>query len=392
MKNDEPAMHLRKIMPTLCRQLRPVSSSTEISPGEARTLETGTLSDTTFPELIVVAGSFEIDEVTLKVNSAGRRIVLSSRDRDDRIDRIDVEAFVGWGGGILRRVVFPSGAYLGLVARNVGQAPRSFSAGFLFYLSVVEERERFLDALDRHARTDAWLDEIRDLERDAQRLTADAKSLCTERTDNAYLAEFYARQKRKMATKALHRAEELRLRGRGAVPSWWDDDHQRLVDLSEAEAWQLDAALARCPDGSPRRVIGVDDPDLTIDAFSGPIRFRGPDNALIPLTCDGPSRVLPDKSAWYIARSERAFRPSRLEIDRSSSQDWMIVDVHVDGKPQFPQAGVIPGDRFHPDTLDCFATFNVVPAGGSFAIRAHYVGANSRGGRFGAVVRGRLDS
>jgi hypothetical protein len=258
----------------------------------------------------------------------------------------------------------------------------------------VEERERFLDALDRHTRTDAWLDEIRELEHGAQRLKDDAERICAEQTDNAYLAEFRswdASQKRKTAAKNLHRAKELRLRGRGAVPSWWNDDHQRLADLSEVEARQFDAALARCADGSPRRVIGVDvDPDLAIDAFSGPIRFRGLDNALIPVTCDGPSRVLPDKSAWFIARSARAFRPSRLKIDRYS-QEWMIVDVHVDGKSQFPQAGVIPGDAFHPDTKDCFAAFNVVSAGGSFAIKAHYVGSNPRGGRFGAVVRGRLD-
>ncbi len=391
MKHDETAMHLREVLPRPCRQLRPVSSGTEISLGEAMTLETGTLSDTTFPELIVVAGSFEVDEISLEVN-AGRRIVLSSRDRGDWTD---VASFVGWGGGILRRVVFPSGSYLRLVARNVGDASRSFCAGLLFYVSVVEERERFLDALDRHARTDAWLDEIRDLEQGAQRLRDDAERIGAEQTDNAYLAEFRSRdagQKRKMAAQGLHRAEELRLRGRGVVPSWWDDGHQRLVDLSEAEARQFDAALARCPDGTPRRVIGVDDPDLAIDAFSGPIRFRAPDDALIPVTCDGPSRVLPDKSAWFIARPARAFRPSRLEIDRHChSQDWKIVDVHVDGKSQFPQAGVIPGDAFHPDTRDCFATFDVVSAGGSFAVKAHYVGSNPRGGRFGAVARGRLD-
>jgi hypothetical protein len=394
MKHDETAMNLHEALPRLCKQIRPVSSGIEIGPGEAMTLETGTLSDTTFPDLIVVVGSFKVDEISLEVN-AGRRIVLSSRDRDDRIDRTAVASFVGWGGGILRRIVIPSGSYLRLVARNVGDAPRSFCAGFLFYVSVVEERERFLDALDRHARTDAWLDEIRDLEQGAQRLTDDAERICTEPTDSAYLAEFRswdAGQKRKTAAKNLHRAEELRLRGRRAVPSWWDDDHQRLVDLSEAEARQFDAALARCVDGSPRRVIGVDaEPGLAIDAFSGPIRFRGLDGALIPVTCDGPSRVLPDKSAWFVVRSERAFRPSRLEIDRRSSQDWRIVDVHVDGKSQFPQTGVIPGDAFHPDTLDCFATFSVVPAGGSFAVKAHYVGSNSRGGRFGAIVRGRLD-
>jgi hypothetical protein len=38
-----------------------------------------------------------------------------------------------------------------------------------------------------------------------------------------------------------------------------------------------------------------------------------------------------------------------------------------------------------------FAAFNVVPVGRSFAIKAHYVGSNPHGGRFGAVVRERLN-
>jgi hypothetical protein len=373
-------------LPKLCRQLRPMSSGSEISPGETVAIASGMLSDTMFPDLIAVAGSFEF-EVSLEFNRAGR--ILSSRDRGDLTDLASV-------GALLRHIVLPSGSHLRLVVRNVGDAPRFFTSGIFSYLSVVEERERFLDALDRHTQTDAWLDEIRDLEQGAQRLRDDADRICTEQTDSAYLAEhnsWFANLKRKMAAKDLHRAEELRLRGRGAVPSWWEDDHQHLVDLSEEEARQFDVALARCADGSPRRVIGVDvnvDPDFGIDAFSGPIRFRGLDDALIPVTCDGPSRVLPNKSAWFIARSERAFRPKGLEIDHHS-QDWRIVDVHVDGKSQFPQAGEIPGDAFHPNTLDCFAAFDGVPAGGSFAIRAHYVGSKPRGGRFGAVVRGRLD-
>jgi hypothetical protein len=131
-------------------------------------------------------------------------------------------------------------------------------------------------------------------------------------------------------------------------------------------------------------VIGVDvDPDLAVDAFSGPIRFRGLNaqilglpSVLIPATCDGPSRVLPDKSAWFVARPDRALRPGRIVIDYCS-QDWRIVDLHVDGKSQFIQASAIPGDAFH--------LFNSVPAGGSFAIKACYIGQNPRGGRFGAV-------
>jgi hypothetical protein len=387
MKHVDTTMNLRKDLPKLCRQFRPVSSGTEIGPGETRLLEQWRLGDTVFPDLIVAAGSFEVDEISLEVNRAGRRIVLSSRDHGDRTDLASV-------GALLRRVVIPSGSYMRLVARNIGDAPRAFTCGILYYVSVVEERERFLDALDRHTQTDAWLDEIRELEHGAQRLKDIANRICVEQTDNAFLAEFNcwdAAMKRKTAAKNLHRAEELRLRGRGTVPSWWRDDHQRLIDLSEVVARQFDVALARCVDGSPRRVIGADvDPDLTIDAFSGPIRFRGLDNVLISVTCDGPSRVLPDKSVWFIARSARAFSPSLLAIDRCS-QDWMIMDVHVDGKSQFSQAGEIPGDAFHPDTKACFTAFDVVPAGGSFAIKARYVGSNSRGGRFVAVVRGRLD-
>ncbi len=94
MKNDENAVNLREVLPRFCRQFRPVSSGTEMSPGEARVLEAGTLCDTAFPDLIVVAGSFEVDEISLAVN-AGRRVVFSSRARDDRTD---LASFVGLRG------------------------------------------------------------------------------------------------------------------------------------------------------------------------------------------------------------------------------------------------------------------------------------------------------
>lgn len=39
--------------------------------------------------------------------------------------------------------------------------------------------------------------------------------------------------------------------------SWWKEDHQRLVDLPEEEARRIEATLARCADGSPRRDLRV---------------------------------------------------------------------------------------------------------------------------------------
>ena len=40
-------------------------------------------------------------------------------------------------------------------------------------------------------------------------------------------------------------------------PWWWEEDHQHLVDLSEEEAGMIEATLARCADGSPRRDLRV---------------------------------------------------------------------------------------------------------------------------------------
>lgn len=102
MKNDKTAMNLRKIMPTLCRQIRPVSTGIEIGPGEAIRIESGTLSSTMFPDLIVVAGSFEIDEISLEVNNARRRIVFSSRDLGDRTDNAP---FVDWSGALTSKIL-----------------------------------------------------------------------------------------------------------------------------------------------------------------------------------------------------------------------------------------------------------------------------------------------
>lgn len=134
----------------------------------------------------------------------------------------------------------------------------------------------------------------------------------------------------------------------------------------------------------------VVEPGLTTDAYSGLIRIRGVDGQLIAATCDGPSRVLRDESAWFVAQADRPLRPEHLMLARYS-QDWMIEDLQVGGKSQFVQGSALPGEAFHPDVLDGLMRLAVMPTGGPLAIKARYVGSNSRGGRFGAVVHVRSD-
>ncbi len=49
--------------------------------------------------------------------------------------------------------------------------------------------------------------------------------------------------------------------------SWWKERHQRIADLSEEEAIQIDAKLSQCADGSPRRNLRIVVP--AVDAARG---------------------------------------------------------------------------------------------------------------------------
>jgi hypothetical protein len=121
-------------------------------------------------------------------------------------------------------------------------------------------------------------------------------------------------------------------------------------------------------------------------AFSGPIRFR--DHATgepIGASVDGPERVLPGESAWFVSRPQCvALRVEQLVIDLAS-EEWTIDDIHVHGKSQFAQAGAIPGEMFAPDAIDNFVAFDAVQTAMNFAIKATYRGGNPRGRFFGAT-------
>jgi len=52
--------------------------------------------------------------------------------------------------------------------------------------------------------------------------------------------------------------------------SWWREDHQHIVDLSEEEAREIDARLAQCADGSPRQDLRVSTaPAPAVDTAQG---------------------------------------------------------------------------------------------------------------------------
>lgn len=112
----------------------------------------------------------------------------------DRGDRTDLASV----NELLRRVVVPTCVDLVLTVRNVGSAPQRFVCGIVSRSSVVDQREGLL-----------------------LNCSGDRRPLD------------YARW-------------------------WWREDHQHLVDLSEAAARRIEAVLARCADGSPRRDLRVD--------------------------------------------------------------------------------------------------------------------------------------
>lgn len=106
----------------------------------------------------------------------------------------------GYGGGrndlasigdLLCRVILPANVDLAITVRNVGDSPRPFLCGIGSNASVVDRRN---DLLRYRSHTRRPLD----------------------------------------------------------FASWWSEDHQRIVDLSHEEATEIDAALMKCRDGSPR--------------------------------------------------------------------------------------------------------------------------------------------
>lgn len=111
----------------------------------------------------------------------------------DRGDRTDLASV----DELLRRVIVPACIDLSLTVRNVSSAPQKFVCGVVFRNSVVDQRENLL-----------------------LNCSGDRRPLD------------YARW-------------------------WWREDHQRLVDLSEATARRIEGMLARCADGSSRRDLRV---------------------------------------------------------------------------------------------------------------------------------------
>lgn len=195
-----------------CRSILPVTSSRDVMPGEVTTVDVRS-SYSEFPEKTcfgqATLGRFEVDEVSLR---PWRRssLVLQSRDQGDRTDLASVDE-------LLRRVVIPPCVDLALTVRHVGDAPQRFVCGVVSRSSVVDRRENLLHTL--HVQREM-----------------------NEHPSHPSLVPW----------RLFHMMREGEER-----PWWWREDHQRLVDLSEEEARRIEAALAQCADGSPRRDLRV---------------------------------------------------------------------------------------------------------------------------------------
>jgi hypothetical protein len=135
-------------------------------------------------------------------------------------------------------------------------------------------------------------------------------------------------------------------------------------------------------------LVGVDVPPTSDPrALSGPVRLRdGATGVPIAAACDGPDRVLPGQSAWFVARPQitGALLVEGIIIDLAC-EEWTIEDLRVGGRGQFAAAGSVPGEVFAPGVVDAILRLDLVAAGGELAIKAAYRGTNPRGRFFGAT-------
>jgi hypothetical protein len=210
MTNDGPIVDdelLSNILES-CRSLLPMTSDHDVAPGEVITVSIRP-SFSEFPEKAgfaqTTSGQFEVDEVALRPWKRAPH-VLQSRDRGDRTDLASVSE-------LLRRVVLPPCIDLALTVRNISDAPHRFACAIASHSSVVDQREHLLRTLH-------------------------AQRQMNEHPAHPSLAPW----------RLFHMMREGEER-----PGWWKEDHQRLVDLPETAANKIEAALARCADGSLRR-------------------------------------------------------------------------------------------------------------------------------------------
>lgn len=127
-----------------------------------------------------------------------------------------------------------------------------------------------------------------------------------------------------------------------------------------------------------------------VNMYSGPIRLRGRSGELVATWWEGngQARVPPQHEARFVVTArDQSFQVENIAIERRPA-DWEVVDVRVGDRSQFSTSGVIPGEYFSVDAPDDFVGMVVAP-GQRIEIRVRYVGSDPRGGRFGAVLRGR---
>lgn len=179
-----------------------------------------------------------------------------------------------------------------------------------------------------------------------------------------------------------------------------DRGHARWLDtLKSGSKLRVSATYLGDEVGLFRAVLmGVDvSPAEASRAFSGPVRFRDiQTEAPIAATFDGPDRVMPGESAWFVARPHCALRVQRIVLDLDCDE-WLIEDIHVHGKSQHSQAmqpdvasaGAVAvsvsGEVFSPDSFRPALNFETVQMGMDFSIKATYRGSNPNGRFFGAT-------
>jgi hypothetical protein len=111
----------------------------------------------------------------------------------------------------------------------------------------------------------------------------------------------------------------------------------------------------------------------------------------LPLNNNG-AMVKPGTSICMKVRGTRAaLSPQYLFISRAGGgnpHDWLVNDVSIDGRSQFPQCGALPGDMFSSSAIDPYISWEMVPRFAEVAVTVSYIGTNPEGSQFWGSLTG----
>ncbi len=181
-----------------------------------------------------------------------------------------------------------------------------------------------------------------------------------------------------------------------------NDIDSMMKKFQEQREQEVTEHLATCERIRKKLELSPDALVLIDKVLREPAGFGGPRHAHDGPTMRAPLRLWSDKkikrtdpingkpTTIHARPQANAMRVEEIEI-LGRPEDWMIADVQVGARSQFPQSGPpVPGRLFAPGgTCHKFATETIQTAM-DFDMLVHYVGDDPEGAIFEAVAMGTM--